>query len=170
MNRTDGIGGIILALLLGGTTLLPAWPWSRDMMIQPSIDPLEENFPIPKGIRHLESRIRTADRMDAHTRIHNPLPADSNVVATGDRFFGLYCTPCHGPGGEGDGPVTEKFIPPPPLFPLVDDRSDGYLYGTLRFGGSIMPPYGDELRDTEIWSIVHYLRRESERSIDTKNE
>jgi mono/diheme cytochrome c family protein len=130
---------------------------------QPSIGPFEADFAPPGGIRHIESRDRAVDRMDTHGRLRDPAPGDTTTVRAGGRLFGIYCAPCHGPGGAGDGPVTEKFIPPPPLFPLVGGRTDGYLYGTIRFGGPIMPPYGEELQDGEIWSIIRWLRRESAR-------
>jgi mono/diheme cytochrome c family protein len=37
-------------------------------------------------------------------------------------------------------------------------RSDGYLYLTIRNGGVIMPSYGLQLSDEEIWSVVSYVR------------
>ena len=153
---------LIAAVLCPGVAPpLAAWPWSRAMARQPPIAPVEADLPPPEGIRPQGGRTRVVDRMDAHARLADPAPGDTASIRAGERLFGLYCATCHGPAGAGDGPVVKTFIPPPPLFPLVGGRTDGYLYGTVRFGGPMMPPYGEELRDGEIWSIVRWLKREN---------
>jgi len=151
MRRLDTV---FLILLIG-------WPWVQDMSKQPSIGPLDSRFPVPEGTLAREGRLRVSNRLEAHEKLRNAVSADTSSVSRGRGLFRIYCTPCHGISGKGDGPVAAKFIPPPPLYPLVDSRSDGYLYGTVRFGGPIMPAYGEVLRDKEVWDIINYLRAES---------
>jgi mono/diheme cytochrome c family protein len=163
MRRTSLVCGLMVLWMLVGVGPLQGWWWSKNMEQQPSKGPLDAFYPIPSGVLAVGSRLQVKDRNDADKRLQNPLPADSASVGAGRELFLTYCMPCHGESGGGDGPVAKKFVPPPPLFPLVDRRSDGYLYGTARFGGPVMPPYGGVLRDRDIWEIVDYLRSRGER-------
>ena len=100
----------------------------------------------------------------------NPLEPTPEVMAKGEWAYSVYCAPCHGANGEGNGPVTQnepdkgkkRFMMPG--LPLVGDagvlnvRNDGYVFLTIRNGGAIMPSYGLQLSDEETWSLVHYLR------------
>jgi mono/diheme cytochrome c family protein len=99
-------------------------------------------------------------RGDAGERLKNPLPATPETLARGARLFDTYCAICHGPQGAGDGPVGKKFgMPLPPLTdPAVTERPDGYLYGTIREGGFVMPSYGEMMTPEERWAVVHHLR------------
>lgn len=92
----------------------------------------------------------------------SPFEATPATVATGKRMFGVYCTPCHG-DGQNLGPVAA-----PGRFPGVialsgpagalKNRTDGWVYLTIRNGGAVMPYYGWAMTDAEMWSIVHYVR------------
>ena len=61
----------------------------------------------------------------------------------------------------GDGPVAFLMIVPPPdlTFAQPAERSDGYLYATIRNGGVVMPAYGDAMSAAERWEVVLYLRQ-----------
>ena len=41
-------------------------------------------------------------------------PEDAVIQRLGATGFGVFCNPCHGPTGAGDGPVAMKVLPPPP--------------------------------------------------------
>lgn len=118
----------------------------------------------------------------------NPYKADAPSLATGKHLFQVNCAPCHGINGLGNGPVTKndpangihRFLMPAPILSgkggVAGNRSDGYLYATIRNGGvgsigasaekspalaaigSGMPSYGLLLTDYERWSVVSYIR------------
>lgn len=100
-------------------------------------------------------------RDEAGERLVNPLPASPETLALGKQLYDVYCDVCHGGSGQGDGKVGAKFgFPIPPLLdPAVVERPDGYLYGTIREGGFIMPKYAEVMSPDERWAVVHYLRR-----------
>ena len=85
------------------------------------------------------------------------------VLERGETMYATYCTPCHGDGHKELGPVGD-----PARFAnvvqiagptgTISNKSDGYLYLTIRNGGALMPYYGWGMDDEEMWSIVHYLR------------
>lgn len=100
-------------------------------------------------------------RDEAGERLKNPLPASPETLARGKQLYEIYCIVCHGASGQGDGRVGAKFgLPIPPLNDAaVVERPDGYLYGTIREGGFIMPKYAEVMSPDERWAVVHYLRR-----------
>jgi len=54
----------------------------------------------------------------------------------------------------------QMIIPPPDLiFAQPSQRSDGYLYATIRNGGVVMPAYADAMSVEERWQVVLYLRK-----------
>ncbi len=167
-NSTVGRCAGWLALL--GVALLPAaagaWPWSNDMANQISVKPQHG----PDSIRPFPQRsvpmagtntlIHVHDR-DGSMALINPNPATPASVGRGRKFFQIFCTPCHGKSGTGDGLVGAKFLIRP--FDLTADReqkelSEGYIFGTVSFGGALMPSYGNDLSPSEVWDLVNYVR------------
>ena len=76
-------------------------------------------------------------------------------------LFDTDCAPCHGATAMGDGPVAaHTAVPATDLTagPSIA-RSDGYLYATIRNGGTVMPAYADAMSATERWQVVLYLRQ-----------
>lgn len=45
-----------------------------------------------------------------------PLPLDQALLRRGQERFNIYCSPCHGRTGTGDGTVVERGFRPPPSF------------------------------------------------------
>jgi cytochrome c len=83
--------------------------------------------------------------------------SDSSL-ANGRRHYQINCAVCHGSGGAGDGPVTKFGLPAPSLLTdITKNRSDGYVYGVIRNGRGLMPPY-NRVEDMDRWDVVNYLR------------
>jgi mono/diheme cytochrome c family protein len=99
-------------------------------------------------------------RLAVTAKMVNPVAPSDSVIARGGRIFMRMCTPCHGKSMAGDGPVAAQFMPPPDLLGATTrGRTDGYIYGYIRWGGAIMPRYGQSVSAEEAWSVVHYLRQ-----------
>jgi hypothetical protein len=96
---------------------------------------------------------------ETYTARKNPVPRGAESESRGKGLFAIYCTPCHGPGGKGDGLVTPRFIPPPDLTgPQIQGRTDGHIAYYIGYGGAIMPAYGEALSVGERWDLVNFLR------------
>ncbi|MBI3988049.1 MAG: cytochrome c [candidate division NC10 bacterium] len=150
---------LVPAFLLFGVSLAYGWPWSRDMKDQPSIKPQEAPRQPPANTVPRDGWERPISREEAGQRLKNPVKATEASLQNGKKLFEIYCALCHGPDAKGMGPVSTKFIPPPDLtLPVFKERTDGFLYGTIRNGGALMPPYGEVLSSRERWDIVNYLR------------
>ena len=98
-------------------------------------------------------------RQDADTKLKNPLASSPQSIEQGKKLFLTYCAPCHGPDGKGGGPVAKRASFPPPSLPSsAGRRSKGFLYATIRNGGSIMPSFGYAMSSNERWAVVNFLK------------
>ena len=155
--------------LLMSSSVVHAWPWSDDMANQVSTKPQESVVGNPAGMQPFPRRSvpvpGTAPQvkdMEAAQKLVNPVAADANSVALGGKLFKIYCTPCHGESGKGDGLVGAKLLLKP--YDLTADQtkssSDGFIWGYITFGGAIMPSYANDLSPDERWHVVNYIRKE----------
>ncbi len=156
---------LVMALLIALCAGLPqgamAWPWSRDMTDQIAIKPQARPLPFPaRSIPVPETAtVHVADRDEAG-KLPNPIPATAESVNKGRQLFTIYCVPCHGVSGTGDGLVGEKLVLRPfdLTSPSVQSITDGLIFGYITFGGAVMPIYGNDLSPTERWHVVNYVR------------
>ena len=145
---------ILLALAACGCGKL--WPASMEQ--QPSVRPLEEARLAPAGSIPLGGVETLVDRED-DTDMKSPYPLDADAAARGRTLFAIHCTPCHGPEGKGDGPVSAKFPPAPNLrYSAICSRSDGFIYGTLTCGGRAMPTIREGTTSRDRWDLVAFVR------------
>jgi mono/diheme cytochrome c family protein len=101
---------------------------------------------------------QTRDR-DEHAR-SDPYPLTLEWLREGQERFGIYCAPCHGPTGDGDGLIVRKGFPAPPSYHIdrlrtVDDR---HLFDVISHGYGLMYPFADRLSPAERWAVVSYIR------------
>lgn len=165
-------------LLFAAAVLAPvlayAWPWSQDMMNQPSIKPQElptdkaqQLMPFPPRSIPVQGIPTPYANRDETKDIKNPVPVSDESLEKGRVLFRIVCAACHGLTGNADTPVTEKIG----AIPLVDDYvqkdlTEGWIFGTITFGGAVMPAYGvtkgdvgsNDLTVEERWHVVNYVR------------
>jgi mono/diheme cytochrome c family protein len=109
-------------------------------------------------------------RIDAETFLEG-FPAQVEIteefVLAGRDRFDVYCAPCHGVSGYGDGMVSVRadelaegtWTPPTSLHDdTVRDRANGHLYNTIKNGIRNMPGYGAQTTIDERWAMVAYIR------------
>ncbi len=87
--------------------------------------------------------------------------------ATGKKTYDIYCVTCHGPGGDGQGPVGKALQPPPRDFTKGDFKFGGadqeifdiISKGAAAKGGSpLMAPWGAVIPEADRWGLVAYIR------------
>ncbi len=132
--------------------------WRTDMWYQPSVRPEQAPRPEPERSVPLGAGPRYVDRDDT-TELTNPVPATAESLAHGKMLFVARCAPCHGAEGHGGGPVSKFFPPAPDLaYATVKARSDGFIWGTITYGGKAMPPQREGLSATDRWDLVNEVR------------
>ncbi|MFQ5514660.1 MAG: c-type cytochrome [Myxococcota bacterium] len=87
--------------------------------------------------------------------------------AKGKQVYDTYCATCHGPKGDGQGPVGKGLNPPPRDFTKADfkyggtdqDLFDVISNGAAAKGGSpLMAPWGAVISEQDRWALVAFIR------------
>lgn len=96
-----------------------------------------------------------------------PVPVTAHLVARGQDRFQIYCAPCHGLAGYGNGIVAIRadrlqegtWVPPSSLHEAtVLARPVGQLFNSITNGIRTMPSYGSQIPVEDRWAIVAYVR------------
>jgi mono/diheme cytochrome c family protein len=89
-----------------------------------------------------------------------PVPVDAALVARGRQRYGIYCTPCHGLAGKGDGMVVRRGYRKPMSFheQRLRDQPVGYFFDVITNGFGAMPDYAAQVPVKDRWAIVSYIR------------
>jgi len=136
-------------------------PWSWDLYSQPSHKAQEDVAPRqPDGIVSTKGNPFYAKDRPGAASLKNPFEPTLSSIARGKKFFTIYCAPCHGATGHGDGPVGKKYVPPTDLTTeYVQSKPDGDIFYTITNGGlAIMPSYRDSVPKMERWNIINYIK------------
>jgi len=96
-----------------------------------------------------------------------PVPVTAQLLRRGQERYDVYCAPCHGLAGYGDGPVAKRadalqegtWTPPSSYHTdLVRSRPAGHLFNTISNGIRNMPGYAAQIPAADRWAIVAYVR------------
>jgi mono/diheme cytochrome c family protein len=91
----------------------------------------------------------------------NPMALNAELLARGRQRFDIYCAPCHGALGDGNG-ITKKIGVMPAVASLHDKRivelADGEIFNTISNGKGLMGAYGPIVPVEDRWAIIGYLR------------
>ena len=173
MKRTTCL--IVTLLLLVQTSLAWGFPWNKDFVdqlaqkAQESLAPLGPgSVPILGGetLQALPASVTEAEMdalKDANASMPNPVPATAASIARGAELYQMTCLVCHGPEGDGEGPVGLKFVTKAPVNlseEYTQDQTDGQIFFTLTRGRALMPFYRDALNVEERWHVINYVRSE----------
>jgi mono/diheme cytochrome c family protein len=91
-----------------------------------------------------------------------PFPIAKQDMLRGQERYTIYCAPCHGELGDGNGVVAQRGFnqPPPPTYhqDRLRTASVGYLYQVISNGLPPMPSYANQISPRDRWLIVAYIR------------
>lgn len=89
-----------------------------------------------------------------------PFAVDDRVMARGRERFDIYCSPCHGRTGQGDGMVVRRGYRRPPTFhqDRLRDAPVGHFFDVITAGFGAMPDYSAQVRPEDRWAIIAYVR------------
>jgi hypothetical protein len=91
----------------------------------------------------------------------NPLTVDLALIERGHGRFDIYCAPCHGKVGDGNG-ITKRIGAMPAVANLHDKRivelTDGEIFNTVTYGKGLMGAAGPLIPASDRWAVIAYLR------------
>lgn len=102
----------------------------------------------------------TEPRAEPNPPALQPTFITAALVERGHQRFDIFCAPCHGRAGDGQGMIVQRGFPaPPPLGEpgLVKARA-AFLYDVITNGHGVMYSYADRVPPPDRWAIVAYIR------------
>ena len=91
----------------------------------------------------------------------NPFPITEQLLKRGQQRFTIYCAPCHGQIGDGNG-IAKKLGAMAVVANLHDKRivelADGELFNTVSYGKNNMQGYAPQIEVEDRWAVIAYLR------------
>ena len=148
----------------------------QDMWNQPKYTPLQPSDffadgaasrPIPEGTVEF-MQPRTDDHFylakNAEGEFVTEFPAsitvDAALLDRGQRQYEIFCSPCHGYTGEGNGMITKRGFKNPPSY--HEDRLKampiGYFFDVMSNGFGTMYGYKSRIHTEDRWAIAAYVR------------
>ena len=88
------------------------------------------------------------------------LTVDVKFIERGRDRYAIYCTPCHGTLGDGNG-ITKRYgMGATPTYhdPRLRAMAEGEIYNTITNGKNTMLPYADKLAPEDRWAVIAYVR------------
>jgi mono/diheme cytochrome c family protein len=89
-----------------------------------------------------------------------PLPVNQELLERGEGRYKIFCTPCHGLQGDGNGMVAMRGMKHPPSFhqDRLRQSPNGYFYDVITNGFGAMYGYSAQIPPRDRWAIVAYVR------------
>lgn len=95
-----------------------------------------------------------------------PVPLTPELMARGQERYKIFCTPCHGLQGDGNGMIATRGMKYPPSFVGPNDSNsnrlrqvpNGYIFDVVTNGFGAMQGYSAQVPPKDRWAIVAYVR------------
>jgi len=149
-------------------TLLVGCSLKQDMALQPKYRPLapSESFADGRSERPLvEGTVARGSLADDALVIPKesnafPLPVTQELLERGEGRYRIFCSPCHGLQGDGNGMIVTRGMKHPPSY--HEDRlrqvTNGYMFDVITNGFGAMMNYSAQITPRDRWAIVAYVR------------
>ena len=160
-------------LLLAGLALLSLGGCRQDMHDQPKFIPLRASDfygdrrsarpivdgTVARGWLEADDLLWTG-KVNGQDATAFPFAVTAEVMARGHERFDIFCAPCHGRTGRGDGMVVKRGYRQPPSFHLdrLREAPVGHFFDVMTNGFGAMADYKAQVPVRDRWAIVAYIR------------
>jgi mono/diheme cytochrome c family protein len=89
-----------------------------------------------------------------------PLPVNEKLLQRGQDRYKIFCAPCHGLQGDGNGMAAVRGMKHPPSYHIdrLRQAPNGYFYDVMTNGFGAMYSYSERIPPSDRWAIIAYLR------------
>jgi len=89
-----------------------------------------------------------------------PLLVNLELLERGEERYKIFCTPCHGLQGDGNGMVAMRGMKQPPSYhqDRLRQAPNGYYYDNITNGFGQMLGYAAQIPPRDRWAIIAYIR------------
>ena len=168
MTRSSSSRSVALLCAVWAGLFFAGCSLKQDMALQPKNRPLTPSDFFGDGrserplVENTVARGSVADDQFAVPKESSafPLPIDQALLQRGEERYNIFCSPCHGLQGDGNGMVAMRGMKHPPTY--HQDRlrqvTNGYLYDIVTNGFGAMLSYSAQIPPRDRWAIVAYMR------------
>jgi mono/diheme cytochrome c family protein len=144
-----------------------------DMHVQPYFRPLTKSdfFADGRSSRNpVEGTVARGDlredtylytgKINGNLGDYMPFPVTKEVLDHGHERFNVYCTPCHGRVGDGNGFIPSRGLKRPPSYHIERLRKVpvAYFFDVMTNGFGVMQDYSAQVPPRDRWAIAAYIR------------
>jgi len=145
----------------------------QDMHVQPKILPLAASrfFDDGRSARPVvagtvaRGQLRTDEllytgKLNGVIAAEFPFRITRRDLERGQERFNIYCAPCHGRLGNGQGMIVQRGFPGPPSYHIdrLRQAPAGHFFEVITNGFGMMFSYASRVKPEDRWRIVAYIR------------
>lgn len=165
--RVAGLLAIVAVVGLGAAC-------RQDMHQAPRYDPLEKSdffadgraarplveHTVARGFLRENAAFYTGKDSSGQLLDAVPVPVDKALLERGQDRYNVYCAPCHGRTGDGNGMIVQRGFKQPTSYHTDRLRAQpvGYFYDVVTNGFGAMQDYSAQLTPGDRWAVAAYLR------------
>jgi mono/diheme cytochrome c family protein len=167
MRRAFLLAGVpAVALLLGGCR--------NDMHHQAKIKPFRESTffsdgasaralpegTVARGFLRADAALSRGQGPDGKFVERIPVPLTRELLLRGQERFNIFCSPCHGRTGQGQGMIVQRGFKRPTSFHADRLRAEraGYFFDVITNGFGQMSGYAVQVTPEDRWAVVAWIR------------
>jgi mono/diheme cytochrome c family protein len=85
---------------------------------------------------------------------------NEKLLQRGEDRYKIFCTPCHGLQGNGEGMIAARGMKHPPSYHIdrLRQAPNGYFYDVMTNGFGAMYSYSERITPADRWAIIAYIR------------
>lgn len=141
-----------------GSKLMPLDPspvFANDNSSRPSLPDTVARGSVPQNAPQVTGLAADGKPVDTL-----PVPLTRALLDRGQQRFNIYCAPCHGRAGDGNGMIVRRGFPPPPSYHTDRLRRApiGHFVDVMTHGFGAMYSYADRVAPPDRWAIAAYIR------------
>ena len=145
----------------------------RDMQDQPKYIPLRPSTffndersarplvpgTVARGHLHEDTLLETGKAGKDDATVF-PFRVDARVLERGQERYEIYCSPCHGRTGAGDGMIVQRGFRHPPSYheDRLRNAPVGHFVDVMTNGFGAMADYRQQVDARDRWAIAAYIR------------
>ena len=165
LSRARALAVVLVSLALAGCR--------QDMHDAPRYEPLEASTffangqasralvanTVPRGLLREDTHLNEG-RVDGQLATTFPMVVTPAVMQRGQERFNVFCSPCHGRTGSGNGMVVQRGFRAPPSYheDRLRNAPVGYFFDVMTNGFGAMQDYASQVPVADRWAIAAYIR------------
>ena len=121
--------------------------------------PLVEHT-VARGYLRIDTALYEGKNADGSYVDTFPFEITAEVMARGQERYNIYCSPCHGLVGNGEGMIVKRGFKQPPSYhsDRLRNMPVGYFYNVITNGFGVMYSYANRVQPEDRWAIIAYIR------------